>query len=450
MSTLCSGRVARALVFTGAATITAAGFCLVYQYLRSSESVEPTSQKMHDWQYRFDCLLQFICNEEAEAAIDLIQRWPRLALLSRTSDSISAAAAASQRGQTPVLQALLEAGSNLAVQSASGHSVLCFAASAGHADCVSLLLDAAAPGSTGSSGHSPMHLAASSGHAHVIRVLTRHPRYPARLDQQSNRGQTALMLAAAGGHRGAVRELLLAGSSTHLTDVNGYNALHHAVCSGSVQTLACVLAACRPPPAALDAYWNAKAPTPLVLAVASGAGDMAACLLHAGWPLLGRSRSPMGDYAPQWCTALHVAAAGGHVSLLRALLAHLEQAKELLPVEVHSPGSTASGGECIEVVDSEGYTPAAAAAAAGERAALRELLLMHPGSIEFRGHSEETLLHVASRSDRGAAVIEDLLTYGCNVDATDADNRTSAQWANDLEVPSAIRILTKHSGLCTA
>ncbi len=263
-------------------------------------------------------LIDYIFQGDELEALKLIRSAPQVAKARRRADGICAAAVAAQRSQTAILEALLQAGSDINCVDASGHTALSFAAAGGHVKCVRLLLAAGATPDKQSSaaGHSALHLAAAYGHAAVLRAMLMHDCCHARMDQQSNRGQTALMLAAAAGHLTAVRELLLAGANCHMHDAAGLTALHHAVLGGQAAVVAALLAAAcgHAHSAPSDSHYRTPlptAPTPLALAAANGDADIFMLLLHTGADPLQRTASPLAAYQPVWTTPLHLAAGGG-------------------------------------------------------------------------------------------------------------------------------------------
>jgi len=423
------------LVAAGALAVTAGAWWACSQFHKTVDGNEITANILGT----FNLLLHEIFIGNEAAAVSIIQQHPEVVRACRSFDKVTAAAVAAQHGQAEVLQALLQLGADVDAISAAGYSLLCFAASAGHARCAELLLHAGARVQplAGSSGHSALHLAAFNGHAHVVRVFVRQAGCNLRVGQQSNRGQSALMLAAAQGHLSCVRELLLAGGSCQQKDTAGYTALHHAVTSGDQQVLVAVMAASAPP-ACCPA---AAAPSVLALAAARGDVESFICLVHGGWSVLGRTRSPLTAYAPQWCTPLHVAAATGHSSLLHALSATADDIAAGNDPGINFISAVNENSGYRQVLDAQGWSPAAVAASTGARSTLRELVLQDSDALKFKGLSGETLVHIASRSEAGVAVLADLHAYGCPFDQVDFQGCTPLHYAHLANCEEAIAVL---------
>lgn len=174
----------------------------------------------------------------------------------RDLDGSTALFVASEQDSLPVVQSLIAHGSNVNLPGRSGLTPIEAAAYMGNESIVRLLLDKGAdPNNTDATGKSPICYAVGRGYTKVARVLLDHSvnvnaRYGngltalmwaaghedgagssdvadvielliargARLNDQDNRGRTALMIAAALGHEKAVDVLLAHGADRTIRD----------------------------------------------------------------------------------------------------------------------------------------------------------------------------------------------------------------------------------------
>ena len=112
---------------------------------------------------------------------------------------------AAARNRPEVIEALAEAGANLAWKTTPGRAPIHIAAAKGHDDAVNALLilgvDADLPGA---SDWTPLHEAARAGHMSTIEILVIHGGDSSILDAE---GRTPAKLAADAGHLDAVKFL---------------------------------------------------------------------------------------------------------------------------------------------------------------------------------------------------------------------------------------------------
>ncbi|MEZ5419866.1 MAG: ankyrin repeat domain-containing protein [Vicinamibacterales bacterium] len=230
---------------------------------------------------------------------------------------------------------LLDAGARPELANDLGVTPLHLAAAAAQAAIARQLLEAGAPADAATpAGVTPLMEAARAGQAEIVRALLARGASPDAAETQ--RGQTALMWAAARRHPAVVRVLVDAGADlrrrTAAREVTvmldrgpgreaktamkhgariqqgGFTALHFAAQAGDADSAA-VLAAGGAPLEAVAADGN----TALVLAAFSGHGDVARLLL-------GRGANPEAEGAGY--TALHAAAMRADLDTVQALLAH--------------------------------------------------------------------------------------------------------------------------------
>ena len=181
---------------------------------------------------------------------------------------------AAVNGDGPVIAALLDAGANPHTTLMEGETVLMTAARSGSVEAVELLLDAGANVNAQESwkGQTALMWAAAEGHAAVIPTLVAHGADPGL---RSKRGFTALLFAARDGQTDVVQTLLEAGA-----DLDEQLSINSTLTAGGVEQRR-----------ASDAGLNA-----FLLAAGNAHFELAAYLLDRG-------ADP--NAAPRGWTALH-------------------------------------------------------------------------------------------------------------------------------------------------
>lgn len=195
-------------------------------------------------------------------------------------------------------------------------------------------------------GRTALLVAAERGHAQVVRALLEGGANLLACLAQS--GASALMLAAGEGHLETCRALLEAdaaagGALRALRSKWGGTAVHSSVQGGNPAVL---LALMEGRDRAEADQPDADGFTPLLLAAQAGSDEMAAALLQVG-------ADPCAAFPPLAQTALHAAAEGGAVAVLRRL---------------------AEAGAPVTQADADGETPLMRAARRGRAEAVAALL----------------------------------------------------------------------------
>lgn len=120
-------------------------------------------------------------------------------------------------------------------------------------------------------------------------------------------GQTALMIAAATGQAGILKELLNAGARADLQDERGRSALWHAAAAGDVAAVGALATTGSPLEGA-----DSNGRTPLAIAAAGGHTRVVEALMQAGASIAAASSNGT--------TPLMLAAGNGHTAVLQLLL----------------------------------------------------------------------------------------------------------------------------------
>ncbi|XP_046942839.1 ankyrin repeat domain-containing protein 29 [Lynx rufus] len=158
----------------------------------------------------------------------------------RTKDGGTALLAASQYGHMQVVETLLKHGANIHDQLYDGATALFLAAQGGYLDVIRLLLSSGAKvNQPRQDGTAPLWIASQMGHSEVVRVMLLRG---ADRDAARNDGTTALLKAANKGYNDVIKELLKFSPTLGILK-NGTSALHAAVLSGNIKTVALLLEA---------------------------------------------------------------------------------------------------------------------------------------------------------------------------------------------------------------
>ncbi|NXC89273.1 ANR29 protein, partial [Tyrannus savana] len=121
-----------------------------------------------------------------------------------------------------------------------GASAIFLAAQGGYLDVIRLLLSSGAKvNQPRQDGTAPLWIASQMGHSEVVRVMLLRG---AERDAARDDGTTALLKAAIKGYNNVIEELLKFSPTLGLLK-NGTSALHAAVLSGNVRTVALLLEA---------------------------------------------------------------------------------------------------------------------------------------------------------------------------------------------------------------
>ncbi|XP_019509391.1 PREDICTED: ankyrin repeat domain-containing protein 29 isoform X1 [Hipposideros armiger] len=158
----------------------------------------------------------------------------------RTKDGGTALLAASQYGHMRVVDTLLKHGANIHDQLYDGATALFLAAQGGYLDVIRLLLSSGAKvNQPRQDGTAPLWIASQMGHSEVVRVMLLRG---ADRDAARDDGTTALLKAANKGYNDVIEELLKFSPTLGILK-NGTSALHAAVLSGNIKTVALLLEA---------------------------------------------------------------------------------------------------------------------------------------------------------------------------------------------------------------
>lgn len=248
---------------------------------------------------------------------------------------------------------------------------------------------------------------------------------------QPHRGMTPLLAATRDSWHGrpeAVMTLLANGADPRATDADGNTPLHHAARSSDPG----VAALLRDASAEIDAL-NHDGHSPLALACQAGNWRLAKFLLErgaqpepengipvlvsaaateeddpAGVQLLLKHKARLDARDRQRRSALHEAAAAGHVDIVETLL---------------------NAGANVEPRDALGRTPWLDAAAHGRVAVLERLLAHKPDVNAVDGEGANAILLATRAEQVSAALIQRLLDLGIAADVAVADGRRAIDHA---------------------
>ncbi|XP_036428328.1 ankyrin repeat and SOCS box protein 3 isoform X1 [Colossoma macropomum] len=225
-------------------------------------------------------------------------------------DTCSAVALAARQGDGRRVQKLLRRGYSVDVKDNRGWNALHEAAASGSAQCVRLLLSAAASSedyvnSPTHNSETPLYFAAKNGH---IRAANRLIKGGADINKMSNDLSCPLFAAVDGGHKEVVELLVSKGAEVNGThSTSGWSCLHQAVYKGHTEIVKFLVSVCSLE--AVDDYGI----TPLFVAAQYGRHECLEVLANAG--------ANVNCQAKDLATPLFIAAQEGHLSCVELLLA---------------------------------------------------------------------------------------------------------------------------------
>ncbi|KAI4897189.1 hypothetical protein NFI96_014894 [Prochilodus magdalenae] len=226
-------------------------------------------------------------------------------------DTCSAVALAARQGDGRRVQKLLRRGYSVDVKDNRGWNSLHEAAASGSAQCVRLLLSAAAGSedyvnSLTHNSETPLYFAAKNGH---IRAANQLIKAGADINKMSNDLSCPLFAAVDGGHKDVVELLVSKGAEVNGThSTSGWSCLHQAVYKGHTEIVKFLVSTCSLE--ALDDYGI----TPLFVAAQYGRHECLEVLANAG--------ANVNCQAKDLATPLFIAAQEGHLSCVELLLTH--------------------------------------------------------------------------------------------------------------------------------
>lgn len=303
--------------------------------------------------------------------------------------------------------------------------------------------------SSTASGGTPLFWAAAAGHAHVVELLLEHGAGP---ELATSTGMTPPLAAAENGQTGAVAVLLRHGANVNATDTRRQTALTLAAECDSYRNRANVLRlllkAGADPNRGANRYGD-DYNSPLVMAATAGYLDALQIRLDAG-------ASPLMNANEGGRLFLLVARAQEPAPLIKALFAHGAK-----PYYVDDDGNTPlhklAYGDSVSVMlllsaglraDSRtrrGLFPLAVAAQCGTAWAIR-VLIRRGASVNAATPEGATALHVACyEGNREAA--QALIDAGASVTAVTTDMTTPLHAAAHSGDTTIARLLLKHHAI---
>ncbi|KEY74994.1 hypothetical protein S7711_01337 [Stachybotrys chartarum IBT 7711] len=300
---------------------------------------------------------------------------------------------------------LLEFGANERLLDKNGQEAIDIAVARRNLELVEIL---AAASMNRGHGETALHLAAAGGHLDAAKVLIQNG---SNLDSVTSIGETPLHWAVSKGQLAMATLLIDAGASADVRVSSGETALHVAAAKGDVAAVHLLTQRVD------DAnILSGTDQTPLHAAAAGGIEPVVSYLLGQG--------ADPNAHGKNGATPLIAAAGQGHVAIVAALLAHGAD------VSIH-----------------HGYDGKTALHRSGQagHVAVTELLLQHGADIEARDDDNNTPLRLASSDAQlRSPVLECLLSHRAQTEAVDVWGETPLQRASFKGHFDNVRTLLKH------
>ncbi|XP_055543760.1 serine/threonine-protein phosphatase 6 regulatory ankyrin repeat subunit B-like [Wyeomyia smithii] len=321
------------------------------------------------------------------------------------SEGWTALHCAAVKGKIEIIEKLLKAGAKVHVTTKNGDTALMVASKFGHSDAVDALLERYNNiNATNSEGWTALHCAAVKGKIEIIEKLLKAG---AKVHVTTKNGDTALMVASKFGHSDAVDALLERYNNINATNSEGWTALHYAAVKGKIEIIEKLLKA------GAKVHVTTKNGNAAVLTASEFLYRKVADVT------LERVRSIYATNFTKW-TALHCAAKGGEVEII----------KTLLTAGAYVDATTEIGNTALMIASDFGHSDAVAA------------LLERDKKIDAANLTKWTALHYAAR-EGNVNIIEKLLAAGAKVDVTTENGDTALMVASGFGRFNAVVTLLK-------
>ena len=347
------------------------------------------------------------------------------------------------------------------IASEAGGTPLFYAALTGKKDIAAMLLEKGAKADAQSTGGAtPLHAAAQRNDAEMLKILCGGKNKP-QLDGKDGTGNSALFYAAAGGHKKAAEYLLQQGASTAPENNIRNTALHVAAKNGHKEMVALLLAHGADAKAV-----NSRGQSVLDMAIPQYSAHAGAALqgyYGAAEALIKGGADIDAQCRDKGQTALHQAAAGGHLPIVKALLNKgadpditSDDGETALLKAVRAarggynyatPGQDAAVdlllhyGASPDIPDGKGMTPLMLACENG-RGDLARKLLDCGADVNARAYDGSTPLSGAVQS-RSTALVKLLLERGADEKAQKIPGETLIEFAKKRNAPHEIVVLLR-------
>lgn len=175
-----------------------------------------------------DDTLQAIKLDDPSSVLEGLQRGLDVNFVDEDGNSLLMLAA--RDGSIHSAAMLINAGAKTYLRNAYGDDALLLATFAGHEAIVDMLLAKRTSLGKNPMGWTPLHYAAYAGHVHLINKFLA---LGAQVNDVTDNGLTALMLASKNGHFEVVRTLLIQNADIGIRDGNNLSAADHALAGGN-------------------------------------------------------------------------------------------------------------------------------------------------------------------------------------------------------------------------
>lgn len=344
------------------------------------------------------------------------------------------------RGDTDIIELLLDAGSDINITNGIRNTPLHWAAQFGNQFTIQLLLNKGADvNRTNIDGDTALHFAVNEKNIATINLLIKHN---AKVNATNEAGNTLLHVAAKNTDLLTLDLLLKEGAKVNVTNMDGNSPLHIAAQGGNKSMLELLL-----DNGANINFNNKDGRSPLHCAVLGGNIFNIELLLSKGAKI--NTKDCIGD------TLIHFAAKRRETSILELLLnqgidisitnyygdspLHIAVTNEIIPIiEL-----LLNRGADVNMTNSDGYSPLYLAVQSAILPIVK-LLLDNGSVVNAIIENGSTPLHAAALSGC-LSIVELLLSKGANVNVTDKSGNTPLHFAVNSGMPFVVNALL-HKG----
>ena len=323
---------------------------------------------------------------------------------------------AAQEGNLDVLKLLKESGANIHAQTETGDNVI-MSASLGTGDCdtVKWLIEQRVDvNQCDKTGYTAVHCAAQKGNLDVLKLLKESG---ANIHAQTESGDNVIMLASPGtGDCDTVKWLIEQGVDVNHCNKTGYTAVHCAAQEGNLDVLKLLKES------GANIHEQSKRGENSIMLASFGTGncDTVKWMIEQG--------IDMSHCCKNGCTAVHFAAVGGNLDILKRLKTIASNIKNKKNDGVMLSTSIGSDNFDLKCVDKAGNNVLMFSTCDRGEIELVQWLLKEGLDINYSNADQITAFHCAAHYDK-LVVLKELHKKGADINAQDNYHRNALHFA---------------------